>query len=74
MVETCEKNDLVHGEWIKWLENIDMDRYQAARFIKVFDNLGESNVRTCAHLGLESCMKLPQYLKRLDPLQNPVNR
>ncbi len=28
-----------------------MDRYQAARFIKVFDNLGESNVRTCAHLG-----------------------
>ena len=46
-----KENDLVHGEWVKWLENIEMDRYQAARFIKVVDNLGESNVRTCAHLG-----------------------
>jgi len=53
-----KENDLVHGEWIKWLENIDMDRYQAARFIKVFDNLSESNVRLGAHLGLKTLYEI----------------
>lgn len=45
-------NDLAHGEYIKWLESISMDRHQAQKFIKVSDSL--SNGSTSNHLGLEA--------------------
>lgn len=46
-----KENDLAHGEFGNWLESIDIDKYQASRFIKIASELGESNLRTDANLG-----------------------
>lgn len=35
-----KENDLVHGEWTKWLDDIGMSRGQAHKFIAVFDRFG----------------------------------
>src|SRR5690625_4827969 len=35
-----KENDLAHGEWTKWLEEIGMSRGQAHKFISVFDRFG----------------------------------
>ncbi|MGY3767070.1 DUF3102 domain-containing protein [Vagococcus vulneris] len=44
-----KENDLVHGEFIKWLNKIGMDRYEATRFMKVANEI--PNVDTFTHLG-----------------------
>lgn len=44
-----KENDLVHGEFINWLNKIGMDRYEATRFMKVANEI--PNVGTFAHLG-----------------------
>lgn len=46
-----KENDLAHGEWLNWLESIEMDRRRASEFIKVYDELGSSNVQASGHLG-----------------------
>lgn len=43
-----KENDLAHGQYVKWLESIEMDRTTAHRFIKVADEL---NVDTWQHLS-----------------------
>lgn len=45
-----KENDLAHGEWIKWLETINMNRSQATKFIKVSDEF--SNGSLTNHLGV----------------------
>jgi len=35
-----KENDLAHGEWANWLEEIGMSRGQAHKFISVFDRFG----------------------------------
>lgn len=49
-----KENDLVHGEWINWLESIQMDRSEAHRFIQVTEKLGIENVETFQHMGLSA--------------------
>lgn len=44
-----KENDLVHGEFIKWLNKIGMDRYEATRFMKVANEI--PNVDTFTHIG-----------------------
>jgi hypothetical protein len=48
-----KENDLVHGEFGKWLEKVDIDQYDASKFIKAYDefsylgtypNLGQSKI------------------------------
>ncbi|MBE7320193.1 DUF3102 domain-containing protein [Staphylococcus epidermidis] len=45
-----KENDLAHGEWIKWLKTINMNRSQATKFIKVSDEF--SNGSLTNHLGV----------------------
>ena len=45
-----KENDLAHGEWIKWLKSINMNRSQATKFIKVSDEF--SNGSLTNHLGV----------------------
>lgn len=45
-----KENDLAHGEWIKWLKTINMNRSQATKFIKVSDEF--SNDSLTNHLGV----------------------
>ena len=44
-----KENDLVHGEFGKWLENVNLDRKQAYKFIKISEEF--SNDSTYSHLG-----------------------
>jgi Protein of unknown function (DUF3102) len=46
-----KENDLAHGQFGKWLESVGFDRHQASRFIRVYEELSDSDLRTCANLG-----------------------
>ncbi|MBU5265737.1 DUF3102 domain-containing protein [Virgibacillus proomii] len=52
-----KENDLVHGEWSKWCkEEIEIDRAQADKFIKVADELG--NECTYTQKGLRALYEI----------------
>ncbi|WP_053036924.1 DUF3102 domain-containing protein [Staphylococcus haemolyticus] len=51
-----KENDLVHGEWSKWLQSINMSRGQATKFIKVSDEF--SNDSPVNHLGIKALYSL----------------
>lgn len=53
-----KENDLVHGEFGKWLESVEMDRRRSAEFIKVYEEFNESNVRSLGHLGLKALYQI----------------
>lgn len=49
-----KKNDLAHGEWTEWLKNVEMDRSDANKFIRIVDELDNGNVGTYPHLGMKA--------------------
>ncbi|MDW0112182.1 DUF3102 domain-containing protein [Sporosarcina saromensis] len=49
-----KENDLVHGEWERWLETVKIDRAQATRFITVYDTFGKSNDDTYHQMGVQA--------------------
>lgn len=48
-----KEHDLAHGQFINWLQSLKIDRFQAAHFIKIVEEL-QSNVGTYTHLGAKS--------------------
>ena len=48
-----KENDLAHGEFGKWLETINLNRFTASKMIKVSEKLN-SNVYTYTQLGLNA--------------------
>ena len=53
-----KENDLAHGEFGKWLENIGMHRQQAHQFIKIANEFEKSNVNARLHLGVRALYQL----------------
>lgn len=54
-----KENDLAHGEFGKWLESIEMDRFQASRFIKVYEEIGnDPKLRTSANIGFRALYEI----------------
>ncbi len=51
-----KENDLAHGQFGKWLENINLDRTQAHRFIKVSEEI--KDIGTYQHLGLRALSEI----------------
>lgn len=49
-------NDLVHGEFGKWLEKIDMTPRHAQRFMKVYEEL--PNTTQVSHLGIRALYEM----------------
>lgn len=45
-----KENDLVHGEWIEWLEKVDIHPREAQRFIKIVSD-PQLKTTTWSHLG-----------------------
>lgn len=52
-----KENDLAHGEYTKWLGSVGIERTQATRFVKVYDELG-ANVGTYQQLGLRALSEI----------------
>ncbi|MCG0593760.1 hypothetical protein IMAU40072_00670 [Lactiplantibacillus plantarum] len=53
-----KENDLAHGEYEKWLKSVGVDKTFANRAVKIVDGLGESNVATSQHLGVEALYQI----------------
>lgn len=53
-----KENDLAHGEWERWLRSIEMNKQQAHRFVRVFEELGGGKVTTSLHLGLNALYEI----------------
>ncbi|MGW8956770.1 DUF3102 domain-containing protein [Paenibacillus sp. NPDC055715] len=51
-----KENNLVHGEWIKWLKTVGIDRTDASRYIKVCEKF--SNDESSHHLGKQVLFEL----------------
>lgn len=49
-----KENDLVHGEWDKWCGDIGFTRQYANRYIKIVEELGESNGNSSFQLGVNA--------------------
>lgn len=53
-----KENDLVHGEFGKWLETIDMSNQQASRFIKVFEEIPQGQISDVGKKGLNALYEI----------------
>lgn len=53
-----KENDLVHGEFGKWLENVGIHKQQAQRFIKIAEEFRSSNTTPVLHLGIKALYQL----------------
>lgn len=67
-----KENDLAHGEWIKWLDEIGFSRSTAPKFIQAYDQF--SDVQSVAHLGtakIFQLISLPQEVERQEFIEQP---
>lgn len=53
-----KKNDLAHGEWIKWLKTINLDQSFARKAIKIASEFNESNRSTLNDLGVAALYEI----------------
>lgn len=53
-----KENDLAHGEYEKWLSSIEINKQQAHRFVKVFEEFSGTKVTTSLHLGLSTLYEI----------------
>ncbi|MGG5736758.1 hypothetical protein [Bacillus cereus group sp. IBL03679] len=67
-----KENDLVHGEFVNWLQDIDLNRKTAHKFIQSFEQF--SNVATSRHLPVGKIfemLSLPQEINRQQFIEEP---
>ncbi|MEB6208200.1 DUF3102 domain-containing protein [Staphylococcus pasteuri] len=55
-LKQVKENDLAHGEFVNWLKNINLNRTQAHRFIKVSEEI--KDVDTYQHLELRALSEI----------------
>lgn len=60
-----KENDLVHGEWLKWLDSIQINPRHAQQFIQIFDEYGE-NAKSISYLGFTKLLHIAQLPESID--------
>lgn len=63
-----KENDLVHGEWIRWLETIDMQPRNAQQFMQIATEF-EGNAKPVSHLGFKKLLYITQLPENIDKQQ-----
>ncbi|MEK4922367.1 DUF3102 domain-containing protein [Cytobacillus sp. FSL R5-0569] len=58
-----KEKDLVHGEFGKWVESIDMTPRNAQQFMQIADELGEK-AKLVSHLGFAKLLHIAQIKDR----------
>lgn len=56
-----KENDLAHGEWTKWLENIGMNDRHARRFLSVYDRFGKRTPVSDLPIGMSVLYELTSF-------------
>lgn len=51
---------MAHGEWTEWLKTIDMTQDSARRFVRVYEEFGNSKHVTSRGLGVNALYELVQ--------------
>lgn len=68
-----KENDLAHGEFGNWVESIGINRYDASRFIRVFDELGREKLSTYANFGLNALNLIATMPPESRDIEHEVN-
>ncbi|MES1050641.1 DUF3102 domain-containing protein [Bacillus thuringiensis] len=63
-----KENDLVHGEWTRWLETIGMQPRNAQRLMQVTMEF-EGNTNALSHLGFTKLLQITQLPENVDKKQ-----
>ncbi|MEN3134129.1 DUF3102 domain-containing protein [Bacillus cereus] len=63
-----KENDLAHGEWIRWLETIDMQPRNAQQFMQIATEF-EGNAKPVSHLGFKKLLYITQLPASVDKKQ-----
>lgn len=65
-----KENDLVHGQWIEWLDSVEIDRKTAHKIIQAYDQF--ANVATSGHISSSKVLEmlsLPESVDREEFVQ-----
>ena len=52
------RDDMKYGDYIPWLDSVNMDRRRASEFIRVFNEFNGNNVQTFGHFGMTALLLL----------------
>jgi hypothetical protein len=69
-----KENDLIHGQWMSWLESIDIDHSTAQRFINAFSQFGNLATSPTLQVGkIFEMLSLPETVDRQEFIESSHN-
>ncbi len=67
-----KENDLVHGQWLRWLSDIELDHSTAQKFIKAYEQFGNLATSPTIPIGkIFEMLSLPADIDRADFVSKP---
>lgn len=67
-----KENDLAHGQWMRWLSEIEIDQSTAQKFIRAFEQFGNLATSPTIPIGkIFEMLSLPSDIDRSDFVSKP---